>query len=44
MFIPKNGDSIILRPKHDSVLDNRFTTTIRPSYLLSSYQSMPLRS
>jgi hypothetical protein len=44
MIIRKNGESIILRAKHDIVLDNGFTSIIRPSYLLSSYQSTTLYS
>jgi len=44
MIIRKNGKSIILRAKHDIVLDNGFTSIIRPSYLLSSYQSTTLYS
>jgi len=44
MIIRKNGESTILRPKQDIVLVNGFTPIIRPSYLLSLDQSVPLHS
>src|SRR5262249_43803648 len=44
MIIRKNGESTILQPKQDIVLVNGFTPIIRPSYLLSLDQSVPLHS
>ncbi|CAF0941955.1 unnamed protein product [Adineta steineri] len=44
MIIRRNGESTIHRPKYDIVLDNGFTRIIQPSYLLSSYQSLPFHS
>lgn len=40
MIIRRNGETTILRPKHDVVLANGFTPVIRPSSKLPSHQSL----
>lgn len=40
MIIRRNGETTILRPKHDVVLASGFTPVIRPSSILPSHHSL----
>jgi len=44
MIIRRNGETTILRPKHDLVLARGFTPVIRPSSILPSYHSINSKS